>query len=81
MDREADAVAALGKVTKEKAVAWGEEHLPDETGGQAKAAVVVDGGVEGGVASPWNFQGRYAANGADEELAVSGGRRRPEKHL
>lgn len=45
VDREADALAALGKVAEEEAAAGGEEHLADEAGRLAEAPVAVDGRV------------------------------------
>jgi hypothetical protein len=55
VDRELDALAALGEVAEEEAAARGEEHLADEAGRLAEAAVAGDGGVENGVALPRDF--------------------------
>lgn len=55
VDRELDALAALGEVAEEEAAARGEEHLADEAGRLAEAAVAGDGGVENGIALPRDF--------------------------
>jgi len=49
---ELEALAALGEIAEEEAAARGEQHLADEAGRLAEAAVPGDGGVEGGVALP-----------------------------
>ena len=51
-DGELDALPALGEVAEAEAAARGEEHLADEAGRLAEAAVAGDGGVEDGVALP-----------------------------